>query len=373
MKVIHAAETIKGGVATVINSLIEHQLGEKACVICLVPSDQRDNLITLDNLRTETFNRNGRSLVGMLVFALALFRLLKNEEPNIIHLHSSFAGLLGRLVIFFSGNRKKIKVIYCPHAFSFLMKTSRWKTNIYGWIEKVLSKITDKIICVSTEEYESAIARKIPKEKLVLIHNGVKIKNNTNTQIIKENDIKLLFVGRFDYQKGIDTLKKAIDILGSQHLNFSLTLTLVGDYVNSEKKVEFHNYERIQVRHLGWLSSDHLEQEYLASNVLIIPSRWEGFAMVPLEAMSYGLPIIASNIKPFQEIINNNINGFLFNLDSAQDLAIKIESIPGIDLQKIKLAALSDFNLKYNENLMSKKTLNLYKSLLDGFVAQSCS
>lgn len=361
MKVIHAAETIKGGVATVINSLVEHQLGEKADIICLVPSDQRENLITLDNLKTETFNRNGRSLVGMLVFAIALFRLIKNEEPEIVHLHSSFAGLLGRLVIFFSGNRKNIKVIYCPHAFSFLMKTNKWKQQTYAFIERKLSLVSDKIICVSTEEYDSAIDYGIPKEKLVLIHNGVKVKNKLNHEKITNKNLKLLFVGRFDYQKGIDTLKNAIDILGSQHLNFSITLTLVGDYVNSEEKVEFHNYEQIQVKHLGWLSPHQLEQEYLTSNVLIIPSRWEGFAMVPLEAMSYGLPIIASDIKPFQEIINHQENGFLFEIDSPESLANQIELIDSIDLDEIKIQSLNLFKEKYTDTIMNIKTYKLYQ------------
>lgn len=361
MKVIHAAETIKGGVATVINSLVEYQLEEKLDIICLVPSDQRENLITLDNLRTETFNRNGRSLVGMFAFALALFRLLKNEEPNIVHLHSSFAGLLGRLVIFFSGNRNKIKVIYCPHAFSFLMKTSKWKTNIYAWIERVLSKVTDKIICVSTEEYESAITRKFSKDKLVLIHNGVKIKNTTNIQIIEKNDIKLLFVGRFDYQKGIDTLQEAIRILGSKNLDFSITLTLVGDYVNSEEKVEFEEYPKIKIKHRGWLSPDELEQEYLESNVLVIPSRWEGFAMVPLEAMSYGLPIIASDIKPFQEIINDNIDGLLFKSESAESLAEKIKILDKVNLQELGKQGLENFERSYTDLGMNKRIIENYK------------
>ncbi|GAA5000588.1 glycosyltransferase family 4 protein [Acinetobacter puyangensis] len=364
MKVIHAAETIKGGVATVINSLVEYQskIPTITKIICLIPSDQEDNLIAPCNIRKETFKRNGRNFIGMLIFAVAIFNLIKKEKPDIVHLHSSFAGLLGRIAILISGQRKSIKVIYCPHAFSFLMKTSKWKTDIYAVMERVLSKITDKVICVSTEEYESAIERNFAKNKLVLIHNGVKQKNKVNNKLFDKKNVNLLFVGRFDYQKGIDILKDAIDILATEKLSFSANLLLIGDYVNSNDKVEFKDNSYVKVIHYGWLSPQKLEKEYLNADALIIPSRWEGFAMVPLEAMSYGIPIIASDIKPFQEIIEHNVNGILFRSGAASALAKRIQALETTNFSAIKHQTLKKFQDNFTEDIMNKKTFHIYNN-----------
>ncbi|HGU2189508.1 TPA: glycosyltransferase, partial [Escherichia coli] len=63
----------------------------------------------------------------------------------------------------------------------------------------------------------------------------------------------------------------------------------------------------------GWLSADKIRNEYKSADLIIIPSRWEGFAMVPLEAMSYGVPVIASDIGPFKEIIKHGVSGILFH------------------------------------------------------------
>lgn len=112
MKVLHAAETIKGGVATVINSLVEDQVKNPKIskVSCLVPSDQYDNLIQLDNLDSYCFERNGRNIMCMFNFFLSLYKLIWKEKPDVIHLHSSFAGLLGRIAVILSGRRKKLKL-----------------------------------------------------------------------------------------------------------------------------------------------------------------------------------------------------------------------------------------------------------------------
>ena len=70
MIVLHAAETIKGGVATVINSLVDYQVEQEEIdeLICLVPSDQADNLLNTNNLQIFQFQRKGRNILGMLAF-----------------------------------------------------------------------------------------------------------------------------------------------------------------------------------------------------------------------------------------------------------------------------------------------------------------
>ncbi|RKG48575.1 glycosyltransferase family 1 protein [Acinetobacter cumulans] len=358
MKVLHAAETIKGGVATVMNTLIEYQINDTSIekVLSLTPSDQINDLKKHTLLSSNYFKRQGRSILGMLNFSLSFMKILIKEKPDIVHLHSTFAGLIGRLIILITFNKKNTKVIYCPHAFSFLMSKNIFYKKIFAFIEVLLSYITDAIICVSKSEFMDAIQYKFPKNKLVIIHNGVKHKTEINQRnLCQIEKYKLLFVGRFDYQKGIDILFDAIKILNEKKFNFELSL--VGDFVNNHNK----NIEKIEnVNFKGWLTPSELKEEYLTHDLIIIPSRWEGFAMVPLEAMSYGLPIIASDIKPFLEIITHNVTGIIFNKDDTESLVEKILNIDKYNLESIRKKALLNFNDNFEEFLMISKTRSLY-------------
>lgn len=363
MKILHAAETIKGGVATVINSLTEYQTKQNGCeVICIVPSDQSENLIKIKNLKEIEFTRSGRSISGMLSFFWVLINTILKEKPDIVHLHSSFAGLLGRIAVLITGQRRKIRIIYCPHAFGFLMETSSFKKWIYSFAELLLAKCTDKIICVSQSEYNAAIKAGFKKEKLVVIHNGVKLKSKSNTFTANnKTHYKLLFVGRFDYQKGIDILSKAIEILSKENTNISYEFTLVGEAVNSEDKIQFKDSKNIKINELGWLKPHQLEEQYLNHDALVIPSRWEGFAMVPLEAMSYGLPIIASNIEAFIELEDNKQPHVTFFKLNSESLSACFKQIHTIDFEKNNQNSIDVFKRKYSENSMNIKNLLLYK------------
>lgn len=364
MKILHAAETIKGGVSTVMNSLIKNQIEnpqvDKIMVIC--PDEQKDSLIKISKLNVCLFARKKRNILGLINFMIVFTKILMKEKPDVVHLHSSFAGLIGRLLILFLFKFKKIKVIYCPHAFSFLMSTNIFKNTLYSYMEFILSFITDKVICVSKSEYLSAIKKNLPKTKLSIIHNGVPIKVEVkNNNLNKKDHYKLLFVGRFDYQKGLDILLKSLIKVDEKIINYKITLTLVGETVNSNENIEFPpNLKNVNIIKKGWLNSNELEKQYLFNDLLVIPSRWEGFAMVPLEAMSYGLPIIASNIEAFKEIIIDNENGLLFKNEDYESLGNVLLNLHELNLNVIRERALNNFTNKYTEELMNTKTFNLY-------------
>lgn len=363
MKVLHAAETIKGGVATVINSLVDYQTEHNSItkVICIAPSDQIDSLIEKESLNVYQFKRNGRNLLGMISFFITFLRSILKEKPDVVHLHSSFAGLLGRMALILSGRLHKTKVIYCPHAFGFLMETSLLKKFIYLNVEKFFSKVTTKIICVSKTEYNSALNNNFNKKKLQLIYNGVSLKNILNERNLEnKNKYKILFVGRFDYQKGIDILASALQKLTELNTNIYYEFNLVGETVNSKEKIKFPQSKKITVNQLGWLKPSELENIYLTHDVILIPSRWEGFAMVPLEAMSYGLPIISSNIDAFKELdadLNNHITLFKDESELVQIL-VNLAKLP---LEQNRKNAIETFIKNFNEDDMKSKTLKCYQ------------
>ena len=360
MKILHVAETIQGGVATVVDQLVLDQLSKSYNVKVLIPLDQRGHLTDQDTIIS--FTKTGRNIYSFICLALSFLKIIMSHKPDIIHLHSSFAGAICRTVLFLMPFQKA-KVIYCPHSFSFMMNVSDNRKKVYAFIEKALSIVTDRIICVGTAEYSAADKFGINSKKLTIIFNGFHAPevDLSEKKYLKNNVINFLFVGRFDYQKGFDLLVQ----LFAYAQNLKVHFTVIGDFVHADTgvKPKFPN-----VTYLGWLPKERLLEYYQTTDLLIMPSRWEGLPMVALEAFSMGVPLVASNCPSLAELITDEVDGFLFENNSAQNLIDRFNEIYQT-LEKQKLENFSylvrkKFDQKFTAKQMLDATLNLYKDLI---------
>src|SRR3954447_13342662 len=113
MKIVHAAETVKGGVATVIGLLATHQAAEfsPSNVICLIPDQHRSELAGSSSL-IHTFRHTGRNVASLFDFTRQLAILVWQHSPTIVHLHSTFAGVAGRLLLLALRPFRSSQVIY---------------------------------------------------------------------------------------------------------------------------------------------------------------------------------------------------------------------------------------------------------------------
>ncbi|MCM2447744.1 glycosyltransferase [Rahnella sp. CG8] len=178
------------------------------------------------------------------------------------------------------------------------------------------------------------------------------------------NQYNLLFVGRFDRQKGIDTLLEALKTLDDKKLDFSIKLTMIGSTINSDSKMVFPNFKNIVVEYTGWISKEAIGEYYRSSDCLIVSSRWEGFAMVPLEAMSFNLPIITSDIQAFNEI--NKVSKLFFNCGNSSSLASIISCINTYDLDGMSERLMKRMTEHYTRERMNNMTIKLYSDYLQG-------
>ncbi|RJF58409.1 glycosyltransferase family 1 protein [Serratia inhibens] len=361
MKILHVAETIKGGVATVLRQLaIEQSHDEKvSAIMCIVPDTQIQELHPLDKKHIITFKRSGRNVKSFLSFIANMIRNVYTLEPDIVHLHSTFSGVMGRLVLFFMYPIRRPKVVYCPHAFSFLMQGNLKYKNYFSRIERMLLPMTDAIICVSHYERNKSIEYGFPPEKLHVVYNGVPevIGGGISEDPFPKDKVNLLFVGRFDFQKGFDVFERIMPALEK----IGCHLTAVGEGVHNNgafsKKLPATTYT-------GWLTAEQLKPYFEHSDVLIIPSRWEGFAMVPLEAMSYGLPVISSNCTSFPEMVVENITGYMFDFDHPEEIIGFLESNTKEDWQRMGSNGRALFLKKFTATNMIYNTKKIYSSLV---------
>jgi len=359
MKIFHAAETIKGGVATVMRQLIEHQITIGENVICLVPDQQKQELKTIDKKNIILFKRKGRNLSSFISFIYFFSKVILRDSPDIVHLHSTFAGVMGRIIMIILRPIRRPKVIYCPHAFSFLMQSSSKKHSVYAFIEKFLSKYTDKIICVSNYEKEKAIEVGIKETKLQVVYNGVAEREIISIPPNPFNDgvFNVLFVGRFDFQKGFDILFEVMHALAEKPFH----LTAVGGTVHDDK-LEF--VDMPQTTFTGWLDSESLAPYFIHADVLVMPSRWEGFGLVASEAMSYGLPVLATNCTSLPEIVQNNKTGYLFSMGNVQEIVELLTKTPKDKWNSMRFESKKRFLESFTTEKMIVKTSDIYINLL---------
>ena len=154
--------------------------------------------------------------------------------------------------------------------------------------------------------------------------------------------INLLFVGRFDPPKGIDWLLKVFEKCERKDIH----LYVIGDNVVSNGMgIEKKNTEKVTF--LGWVNHDELPAYYEACDAVIMPSRWEAFGLVAIEAMKYGKPVLASNRGALPELINDNKNGYLFDFNKPNSLTKLLYSLKKADLNNFHNEIKNKFQEKF--------------------------
>ncbi len=213
------------------------------------------------------------------------------------------------------GLKENIPGFVFRQVFKYLFNRSRYVVSLGG----ILSEILRKNI------HESG--------KVTILPNGVVPKEKAP---FKRNEkIKVLFVSRFAYNKGIGTLFEAVQILNQKALLANFEFHLVGKGPLVEKYSTSNPWPNV-ICH-GFLSDEELNQAYAGCNIFLLPTWFEGMPTVVLEAMSFGKPIIVSNVGATAELVDTS-NGYLLESRNPQLVANALIDFSKLaDLEKEKL------------------------------------
>ena len=272
---------------------------------------------------TEIPMRRGPSPLRDIAAALRLRRLIRKFKPDVIHLHSTKAGLVGRIAAIGSGAR----VIYSPHCFAFEME-SRLRP-LYRLAERLLAPLTDGLTAVCESEAEAARNIGYADRKIHIVYNGVE--PSPTPPNAKRNGIA--FIGRSCRQKGVDTLLDAWLLLKKAVPEASLT---VMSDLDAEMREAFTRAGAV-VRDFG--TAEEAALLLADSAILAMPSRWEAFPYLLLEAMSCGLAVVASNVGGVGECVRDRENGLLVPPGDARELAMALQELLVSDTLRQRLAS----------------------------------
>lgn len=207
------------------------------------------------------------------------------------------------------------------------------------------------------------LEKHIPSEKIITIPNAVnlpaKIQRNYPD---KEEKIKLFFLARFAYNKGIGILLSAIDQLNKLGYEDKIEFYLAGKGPLYEE-VKLKNDKR-NVHLLGFISDDELVDYYKNSDAFIFPTLFEGMPTVVLEAMSYKLPIIVSDTGATAELVDNS-NGWLIEKNNVNQVVSSVISFFQKTKSEKEVLAKNSF-LKVEKYFNWEKVAQKHMALFDG-------
>lgn len=303
LRIAHVVEATKGGVHTYVSNLIRHQRDHGFDVhVIACEALSADGLsgsgATLHRYRS---SRNPVHLPGIVRH---LRRVLVGIKPDIVHAHSTFAGVYARLAV---TPGRGAALVYQPHGWSFAQQVAWGKKAIYRTVERVLARRTDAIVNISLHDLQEGRACAAGAGRNVLIRNAVPPSRPGGSPFAapEQNHINVGFAGRFDRQKGLDLLLEIGRLVPSCHFH------VAGDFSVSRKAPidwpdNFH--------HVGWLPADQIDAFYAAMDVMIVPSRWEGFGLVVAEAMRNSCPVIVNCAGALPELVIDGFNGHVIDV-----------------------------------------------------------
>ncbi len=293
-------------------------------------------------------------------------QLVKLYKPDVIHLNSTKAGILGS----FAAIGLKTKVIFTAHGFIFNEPLPFWLKSFYLALEKVASSYRDYIICVSDADHKSALDNKlISADKISTIHNGLEPINFLSESEAKATlgvDGSKIIIGcvvaSFYKTKGVDVLIEAAAMLGQETKNRCQFIVIGGGEERKilEAAVKNHRLDN-KIKFLGKIDQAKL---YLkALDIFVMPSRKEGFPFALLEAMQAGLPIIATSVGGIPEALGDA--GILVEPENPKKLSFAITTIL---LDSNIVASLSEKALErsklFTAEKMLEETTKIYKKIV---------
>jgi len=308
-----------------------------------------------------------------LLALIALTKILKKERPDIVHTHSSKAGILGRLAARAAGVPR---IIHSIHGFGFNPYQKFFVRWLYIFLERWMARFTTVLVAVAEENIRAGVRLGIGNEKVyALIRSGVNIPkirqalDATEPATLKQQlnlpaDSKIvLSVGPFKYQKDPVAFVDCAHQVSKRYPNVKFLWSGDGELrLDVEKRIRELQLENV-VKLLGWRKD--IPALLKLCDVFILTSLWEGLPRAGVEALIAGKPVVAFAVDGVPEIVKDGKNGFVLAPGSHDEFANRVSRL--LESQELydKLAdeAARTIDSSFDINVMVKQQEQLYEQI----------
>lgn len=291
------------------------------------------------------------SLINDFKSLLFTYKILKKEKPHLIHCHSAKGGIIGRIL----GLLLNINVLYTPHAFSYLSSESKFKREIYLFLEKFFANKGSVLLPTSKSELQKGIIEVgyLVKNTRLFINSINEINSIDNLSIKKTwPDNYICTVGRPSYQKNIELM---VRVLKEVNKSLDIHLVIMGVGHHSDKLEAVKNLIKElglekSITLLEWTNRENVFNIIKHSKVYLSTARYEGLPYSVIEALALSKPCIVSDCDGNRDLIQNNYNGYVIKNEDIYEYSDKIIHLLKDNdlLHKLSDNALISFNQNYN-------------------------
>ena len=272
---------------------------------------------------------DGKKSVKLRLACTSLLRficLILSGKVSVLHVHTAAENSFWRKSIFmFIALLSRKPVILHIHSGKF--PTFYWeKCSLLGkFIIRFFLNRSDHLIVLSTQ-WISLIKSITKNSKVCVIPNFVEIPEMKFDEAQQREECTILFLGRLNNDKGLFDLVNALTLI--KHDYPSLRLEICGDG-DASKLIDLISKLNLKenINFNGWISGDLKVKLLQKATIYVLPSYFEGLPMGVLEAMSYGLPVIASDVGGIPDIVKSGNNGLLIKPGDIQGLSQAINSM----------------------------------------------
>lgn len=350
-------EAYGGGVKTYVDGISSNK--DKLSNVQLIV------LVSTKRLESNVLNSNNEFIIdNNLSFNKSFFKfikalktinkIVKEKDIHVIHANSSISGVL----IFFYKVcfNSKVKFIYTPHGYFSFKSMGKIKKYLVKKVEKRINSICLKVIHVSKSEERMAVSNKIVNNKnSIVIYNGSQLPEKD--EIKKLNGIfTIVNLARVDSQKNPFGFIEFAKFIIERNPSVQFVWAGSGEHLNSARKTVAELKLEHKIKFIGYLEN---KNDLLSNaNLFFSTSFYEGLPFSVVEALSYKLPVLLSDIVGHQDLIIDNKNGLLFNFQDYEKVNNFITMLIN-DKEKYNYLSSNSFEIFKNHFSLDKMIKNI--------------
>lgn len=292
-----------------------------------------------------------------------LLQVLRTERPDVVSLHSSKAGIAGRI----AARLASVPVLFTAHGWAFTEGVGELSRRLYKSIERCMAPLASRIITVSEYDRRLALDASVGKpEKLVTVHNGMPNLEQCAVERDDQHLVRIIMVARFAAPKDQAQLLEALSGLKGE----TWQLEFIGDG-------EFRE-QCEQQAHSFWLGEqvifsgqvDDVAGHLRRSDVFVLATNWEGLPRSIIEAMRASLPVVATDVGGISEQVLDGETGYLVPRGDTAALSECLRSLIQNPerRQAMSRASRERYESEFTFERMYEKTLSIYKEVIENHV-----
>jgi glycosyltransferase involved in cell wall biosynthesis len=362
MRILHVVEAFGGGVFECLVALANHQAANPWNRVTIAyslrsetPASFRDRFGAAVEFVPVAMQREINPKKD-LAAAFELSRLYRKLRPNVVHLHSAKAGVVGRAAGVLAGQKG---ILYTPHGFSFLMRNaSARKRTIYRAIERAATWLGGTVVGCS--ESEGRLALELTP-RATYVPNGIEVEAlsrvaRASTDVAPQGPVVVAVSGRIVNQRNPAVFcEVARRVTQAQPGKFKFV------WVGGGETWLLTPNSPIEVT--GWLSRDRALKTLADADIYFHPSLWEGLPLAVLEAMALRLPVVATGVGGNRDAVLDRRTGFIADsVDSMVAAVVALGESPELRKEFGDNGALRVANEFSIEQMLSKYD-RLYKDV----------